>query len=460
MMMIKKRVKLIVVLFFLICTKISAQTITGNFSKLGKQELKLEGFHGLKTYTIDSTTSDARGNFKVAYTPTDIGMGYLIGADKKPLFIILSGEEITLKGESLSQAETIKISKGQQNKWFEQYAGEYPKREQAISAWIYLEKIYTLDSLFTQQKASMEAIRQEQNRINSEDASFLAGLPKDSYVSWFLPVRKLVSSVSTVAQYRTEKIPATLAAFRSLDYSDIRLYKSGLFKEAIDNHFWLLENSGRSLDSVYIEMKISIDAMVKNLVKDNKILNEATGHLFNLLEQRSLFKASEYLALKLLNDKGYTLNTDLAKKLESYRAMKVGNTAPDIIFSNPSKNVATLKDVKAKYKLVVFGSSWCGTCVEEIPKLKNFYADWQKKYDLEIVFVSLDTEKDKYAAFTKDFPWINSCDYQKWGGDAVKDFYVFGTPTMFLLDANNIILLKPVSVDHVEAWMQAKGVKK
>jgi thiol-disulfide isomerase/thioredoxin len=237
------------------------------------------------------------------------------------------------------------------------------------------------------------------------------------------------------------------------------LYKSGLFKEAIDNHFWLLENSGRSLDSVYIEMKISIDAMVKNLVKDNTILNEATGHLFNLLEQHSLFQASEYLAIKLLNEKGSTLDSDLAKKFESYRAIKVGTTAPDISFSNSSKDFATLSEVKSNYKLVVFGSSWCSQCVEEIPKLKNFYTAWQRKYDLEIVFISLDTEKDEYAAFTRDFRWINSCDYQKWEGKAVRDYYVFATPTMFLLDESGTILMKPASAAHANAWLQAKGTK-
>lgn len=455
----RKRIAVFVLMFHMFGS-LYAQTISGNLAQLAKQEIKLEGFNGLKTYTIASTTVDDQGNFVLPYSKADIGMGYLTSADNKPLFIILSGEEVAIKGTSLSQVENLKIIQGQENKLFEQYAAEYPKRQQAVSAWIYLEKIYALDSLFTQQKVAMKAIQSEQNRISAEDASFLAGLPKDSYVNWFLPVRKLVSSVSTVAQYRTEEIPATFAAFRAMDYTDIRLYKSGLFKDAIDNHFWLLENSGRSLDSVYIEMKISIDAMVKNLVKDNKILNEAAGHLFNLLEQHSLFQASEYLAIKLLNEKGCTLDTDFAKKLESYRAMKVGNIAPDIIFSNPSKNVATLKDVKAKYKLVVFGSSWCGTCVEEIPKLKNFYTDWQQKYDLEIVLISLDTEKDKYAAFTKDFPWINSCDYQKWDSKAVRDYYVFATPTMFLLDANNTILVKPVSAAHVEAWMKGKEIVK
>jgi len=41
--------------------------------------------------------------------------------------------------------------------------------------------------------------------------------------------------------------------------------------------------------------------MVENLVKDEKKLNEITDYLFKLLEQRSLFGASEYLALKVLN---------------------------------------------------------------------------------------------------------------------------------------------------------------
>jgi hypothetical protein len=81
-----------------------------------------------------------------------------------------------------------------------------------------------------------------------EDADFIDQLPEKSYVKWFLPTRKLISSVRTIAQYRTEEIPASIAAYRALDYTDKRLYKSGLFKDAIESHFWLLENSGRSLD--------------------------------------------------------------------------------------------------------------------------------------------------------------------------------------------------------------------
>ena len=437
-----------------------AQSISGNLALLSNQEIKLEGFNGLKTYPISSSTIDEKGNFKLTYSKADYGVGYLMSADEKPLFFILSGEDVEITGEALSYVETIKITKGKENQWFEQYAKEHPRREQALSAWIYLEKIYTSDSLFLVQKTPNQAIQKEKQRIKTEDAAFISKLPKDSYVSWFLPTRKLVSSVSAVAQYRVEEIPNSIVSFRALDYTDQRLYKSGLFKDAIESHFWLLENSGRSLDSVFIEMKLSIDAMFEKLVLDEAKLNEVTDYLFDLLERHSLFQASEYLALKVLNEVGCTINSDLAKQLETYRAMKKGKTAPDIVFNGDnfapgykSENFPKkLSDITTKYTLIVFGASWCPTCTEEIPEIAKHYKKWREN-DVEVVFISLDEEQEAYRIFVKEFPFISVCDYKKWDSPIVNDYYVFGTPTMFLLDNKREILLRPNSVNQVDSWV-------
>ena len=460
-MVFVQHIKISFVLLFL-CSSfyLKAQTITGNLSLLANQDIKIEGFNGLKTYPISSTTIDEKGNFKLGYSQSDYGVGYLMSSDNKPLFVILSGEDIEIMGEALSYVETLKTVKGQQNQWFEQYAKEHPRREQALSAWVYLEKIYTLDSLFAIHKTPVSAIEAEKQRIKNEDAAFLAKLPKDSYVSWFLPTRKLVSSVSTVAQYRPEEIPATIAAFRKIDYTDKRLYKSGLFKDAIESHFWLLENSGKPLDSVFIEMRNSIDAMMIHLVKDDKILNEVTNYLFDLLERHSLFDASEYLALKVLNETSCTIDSDLAKQLESYRAMKKGNIAPDILFKGnfsapgyeQNKAPNKLSEIKNNYTVIVFGASWCPKCTEELPEIAKLYPKW-KTNSVEVVFVSLDEEKKTYHNFVKDFPFISTCDFKKWESPIVNDYYVFGTPTMYFLDNKREILLRPNSVKQMDAWV-------
>jgi thiol-disulfide isomerase/thioredoxin len=450
--------KISAILLSLFCTTfLNAQSIKGNLMQLGNQAIRLEGFNGLKTYPISATTINDKGNFSLTYSKADYGVGYLISSDEKPFFVILSCEDVEIVGELLSNTKTIKLANGQENQWFEQYAQEHPRREQALSAWVYLEKMYTLDSLFAVQELPSKAIQEEKQRIQKEDLAFLKSLPEDSYVSWFLPTRKLVSSVSAVAQYRTEELPATIEAFRALNYADPRLYKSGLFKDAIDNHFWLIENSGRSLDGVYREMEKSIDLILPNLLKDNEKLNIVADYLFNLLEARSLFRVAEYLALRLLNDKNCTLENNFARQLETYRAMKKGNTAPDIVFEkdhfNSSANaIASLSEIESPYTLVVFVASWCPKCTEELPEIAKRYAQWKEK-GVEVVFIALEEDKQTFKDFANPFPFRSYSDLKKWDSKIVSDYYVFATPTFFLLDQNRNIVLRPNSVDHAEAWI-------
>ena len=461
--MMKKAYILLTTVLFL-TGFLQAQVITGNLNLLKNTQIKLEGFNGLKNYSISTTKTDSAGNFKLSYAANDLGVGYLMTSDNKPFFVILNGENIQLTGEALSYTKTIRITKGKENQLFEQYAKEHSIREQALSAWIYLEKIYIGNTLLSSNQKTTQSITEEKARLKTEDAAFLKNLPKNSYVSWYLPTRKLVSSVSTIAKYRTQEIPATIAAFRKLDYTDKRLYKSGLFKDAIESHFWLLENCGKSLDSVYIEMKTSIDALLDNLVTNEEKLNEVTDYLFDLLERHSLFKASEYLALKVLNEVSCTINNDLAYQLETYRAMKKGNTEPDIIFPDtlvyPSGDFhpKKLSDFTSNYTLVVFGASWCPKCTEEIPTIAKHYNTW-KAQGVEVLFVSLDEDLKAFYQFATQFPFISITDLKKWNSPIAKDYYVFSTPTMYLLDKNRKIILRPNSVNQMKAWVDWYLVK-
>lgn len=462
-----KRIFSIVILLLVYAFVYSQSTITGTFPNLANQQINLIGFNGFDTYTIDSTQSNDKGEFVLSFDKEDFGMGYLLSENSKSFVVILAeNENLQLSGINFEVTESIKIIQGKQNQLFDQYATEHPRREQCLSAWDYLTKIYKLDTLFSVHNTPKQAIETEKQRIKAEDSLFLAALPEGSYVSYYLPLRKLVSSVSTIAQYRTAEIPATFAAFRNLDYTDPRLYKSGLLKDAIESHFWLIENSGRSLDSVYIEMQFSIDRMLEKLLTDVQKLNEITEHLFKFLEQRSLFTASEYLAIKLLNEKSCTINNDFASQLESYRAMKKGNIAPDIVFSTDVSAPAytnenkpkKLSEIKSNYKVVVFGASWCPQCPKELQEISKNYSSW-KQQGVEVIFVSLDEDKQTFENFTKPFPFISICDYKKWDSKIVKDFHVFATPTIYLLNHKHEIVLKPNSVSQLNSWIDWYLVK-
>ncbi|MDP5098042.1 MAG: TlpA family protein disulfide reductase, partial [Flavobacterium sp.] len=201
----------------------------------------------------------------------------------------------------------------------------------------------------------------------------------------------------------------------------------------------------------------SIDTMMEKLVTNEKIFNEVTDYLFDLLERHSLFQASEYLALKVLNEGSCTINSDLANQLETYRAMKKGNIAPDIVFTksnfiSSTKIVTKLSDVKSKYTVVVFGASWCPKCKEELPDIAKLYSKWKSK-GVEVIFVALEEDRNDFINFAKGFTFTSYSDNKKWNSKIVKDYYVFSTPTMFLLDNKREIVLRPNSVKQMDAWV-------
>jgi thiol-disulfide isomerase/thioredoxin len=442
------------IIFYFCCN--AQNKIIGNFPLMAGAKLNLIGFENMGIYTIDSTEVNAQGEFSLNYSSKDFGMGYIMAEDQKIYFLVLANENIRLKGELISIPESIQIISGTEQKIFESYARQHSKRQQVESAWQYLQNIYWTDTNLRWPSKMKKTILLEQQRIAKEDKDYLKNLDPNSFVYWYLPTRKLLSDVDAIVKSRPMQIPATIAAFRALNYNEAKLYKSGLLKDALESHFWLIENMGAPLDTVYKEMKISIDYLIPNLLSNEAHLNEVTKFLFNLFEKHSLFDASEYLAIKLLTQNSCVINNDFARQLEMYRAMKIGNIAPNIIFENSTKPVKQLADLKSEYKLIVFGASWCSKCKEEIPKLLPYYETWKNKYQLDIIFVSLDTDLSSFQTFAKDFPWVSSCELKSWESKAVKDYFVFGTPTIYLLDKDDKIILKPNSEKQVQAWLETK----
>jgi thiol-disulfide isomerase/thioredoxin len=439
-----------------------AQTLSGTFPAQANQTITLEGAKGLATYSIGSTKADEKGQFTLSYAAADYGVAFLSGEDKKPFVVILEKEGVRLEGQVLGDASSIRVLEGKENRWFEQYTLEQGKREQALSAWGYLQNLYENDPLFATQQVPNQAIQTELLRIQKEDEAFIGSLPTDSFVRWFLPIRKLVSSVGAVAQYRTAELPQMVTAFRTLDYSDPRLAKSGLFSDVLESQFWLLENSGESLDENYQKMEVSLDAILKSLEKDELRYNEVVGYVVELLERRSLMQAAEYLALKVLEQEKVAIQPRLARQLEGYRAMKLGTQVPEIQFmgdillqGKPNSYPTRLSEVSAPYRLVIVGASWCPACTEEMTQLIPLYEKW-KGLGVEAIFVSLDTDPKAFQAYSEGMPFIAFSDYKKWDTQVVQDYYVSSSPSFYLIDQAGKLLLRPQSVKQLDAWVDWK----
>ncbi len=451
--------KLLILFFLFLFYNSNAQYKINGEAKLKiGDKVKLISHNGFGTIVIDSTIIDSNGGFKLKYFDKDLGMGYLLFSNDKPFNIVLAKENIFIKADTLNGYQPIDFTEGNENRVFGKYAIEYPQREQAILAWKYLQSKYLLDTQFGNLQNINHVISDEIVRIKNTDSLFLSSLPVSSYMSWYLPVRKLISSVSTIVQYSPKEIPNTIIKFRAMDYSSSLIYKSGLLKDLIEQQFVLLENSNLKIDIEISEINISIDDILKSVSKNQSLYNEIASHLFLYFEQHSLFTASSYLALKVLSNNTMIKDARLVKMLESYRKMKLGNIAPDIklgrnLYKSGSEFIGpnALSEIKSQYKVVIFGASWCNSCGEEMAQLIPLYEKWKSK-GVEVVFISLDTEKKSFLDFTSVMPFFSYCDFKKWDTQAAKDYFISSSPTLYLLDNNNKIILRPNWIKAIDAW--------
>jgi peroxiredoxin len=278
-------------------------------------------------------------------------------------------------------------------------------------------------------------------------------------ISLFSLVVLKTTAQNTFVATSPKEIQSSKNPFLNINYSNSQIYSSGLIYDIIEKKFWAIQKSGLDEATRYKELVASVDIILDSVKNNEKVYNDLTKYLFQYFEKYSLFNASEYLALKALSQKEVALKSALVNKLESYRKMKVGNRAPNFeLLGDVLKNgvvvkkIIRLSDINAKYKLVIFGGSWCSQCRAEMIQLLPRYNFWKSK-GLEVVFISLDTDKKEFENFTAPFPFYSACDYKKWDTQAAKDYYVSSSPTIFLLDSKNKIILRPATVASLDSWL-------
>ncbi len=123
----------------------------------------------------------------------------------------------------------------------------------------------------------------------------------------------------------------------------------------------------------------------------------------------------------------------------------VDQTKPlDLKFTAVDGTKVDLADLRGKVVLIDFWATWCPPCREEVP---NVVAAYKKYHDqgFDVIGISLDQDKDKLLAFTKDhgMVWPQYFDGQGWDNSISKSFGIDSIPAMWLVGKDG----KVVSTD-------------
>lgn len=128
-----------------------------------------------------------------------------------------------------------------------------------------------------------------------------------------------------------------------------------------------------------------------------------------------------------------------------------------------SLNVQTLSQ-SGKITVISFWATWCSPCKKELDAIKDYYADWKKDYDMELIAVSVDDPRTaaKIPAMVQEKGW----DYRILV-DSNKEFQqaanVSSVPFTLLVDQSGNIVFEHVGYapgDELELEEKIKELKK
>lgn len=203
-------------------------------------------------------------------------------------------------------------------------------------------------------------------------------------------------------------------------------------------------NVGTSVDKLLDTLKVETP-------RGQTVLSELID-IFDVYDMQE-FK-NKYLSLA--KNLKCTITDRLASTLKSNANVEIGAAFPDYKFQSPlNTNAKSLYDVKADKKIIIFWSSTCSHCEEELPKLLTKYNDLKAR-NIQVVGLSMDVDRDSYAKKITAFPWINDSELKGWNSSYVDTYNVHATPTYFILDANNKIINKPEHVADVLEYFKLK----
>ncbi|WP_422106355.1 TlpA family protein disulfide reductase [Winogradskyella sp.] len=252
-------------------------------------------------------------------------------------------------------------------------------------------------------------------------------------------------------------------------YEDLSTYTNNLkqhfFKE-IDFGNYVLQSSSFLIDRVtaYVFNMVAnpTDATYKGLIDDvaGAISNDnlvIKTYLLEVLWQRFVsadnHDVANYIADQhLMALAKQTDNKVLAETISSYKSTSVGTKAPNFEIAS-SERTTSLHELKgSEYYLLIFWSSGCSHCLNELPKIKQLVAN---KPNIKVVAFGLENEPSDWTQEIKKYPeFIHTIGLGKWDNPIVKTYGITATPMYFLLNSAKVIMAKPYEYKDAEAALK------
>ncbi len=255
------------------------------------------------------------------------------------------------------------------------------------------------------------------------------------------------------------------------DYEDVNTYSNHLkstFLEHVDFKNQLLQSSDFLTDRVmaYVfgmsdtnnneDYRQHIKTVVQLIGSNNSAIKISLLENIwrKMVSLENVEAANEISNLYLFELARETQNQDLYQELMTFKNSAVGTIAMDfpITYEVKGKTINTsLHQLNiAENYLLIFWSSTCSHCLDELPKVKTFIDALPK--DLKVIAYGLEDSKENWQHTIQLYPnFIHVLGLDQWNNPVALAYGINSTPSYFILDKNKKVIAKPKTLEALES---------
>lgn len=368
---------------------------------------------------------------------------------EKHLDVVFDGKPVVVATDYHAVLENLKVERSAATRQYHRFmrARGYVRYKQKVAN-DFLTSFPPDDPFYHQASEKYVALSKEMNDSIDQIAE------RNTFLGKLLQNEKMAyaDSIEGVQQYTAFR---KAHFFDNRDYSNAAILRSPLFPEQILDYLSLYRDKGYSKSEQEAAFLQAIDSIMKYTKSHPEVFDYAVNYLIEGFKRFGMDNLVQHIAERTA-DEIECINRErqqaMEEKLSRIRAVSVGSQAPELTMKDIEGNTVSLYDVDSPYVLLVFWASWCPHCMSMLPELQAF----NRKHgdSLKTVAVSLDRQEEKWKAVAGKYDWIHLSSLQGWETPAVDDYFIYGTPSFFLLDSNKTIIKKGATLSGIRSFKE------
>jgi peroxiredoxin len=439
----------IIVLFYTTITISLAQQITITVHHRNDSKAIVSSLSGEKVTPIDSILSSEEGKFQFILKNNHTGIYRFSVNSKVSIDFVFDGNDVAIETDGSNILDSIRVSKSESNTIYYKF--------------IKLNRDYKIKSELLQ--LILTRYPKEDNYLKISKEKLLQVQKEYLY---FVNVTAQVNPSSFIARYiRSSQLPVIdfelpfnkqLTYFKThtlenLDFKDPELVNSDAFTNKTIEYLTYYRNPQMPKEVLEKEFISAVDSILNKAKVNTRVYQHIVEYLLDGFKKFGYDGVINYIVQNFVIKDDLCLSENVGntiqRLIDQNKRLPVGSIAPNFSMTTISGIPFNLYTMTEEKVLLVFYTSRCPHCKTILPQIRELQ---QAQMNFEVVAISLDTLREEWKSFAENnnLNFVHISDLQGWDGVVAKEYFIYATPTMFLLDTKKKIVAKPLTIQALK----------